>query len=314
MKRKLLLITFPVDLGNITFENRFINLFSNSTDLEVHRFIPNQKIPNSFLEFSIMILKRFLGSFELQRKVREANREGRMVLFHGISPALFAYPSIKHGESCIVTDWTRKLYEPIYVKPMSPPWLTLIHKQVLNSQKYVFGLTDAVIDEIAKDYGIPTNKLKKVRLPFSVDLDMFVPSPNRDDGIVKILFVGGDFPRKGGDILLDWFVKHHDPNLQMTMVTGHNLGNFNNVTIQNNIQYGEAKHIELFKSHDILVLPTKCDSYPSVLGEAACAGLAVLTTKYALGAPEIIQNGENGYMCDSQEELRLFWVHGDKHS
>ena len=164
-------------------------------------------------------------------------------------------------------------------------------------------MTDAVIDEIAKDYGIPTNKLKKVRLPFSVDLDMFVPSPNRDDGIVKILFVGGDFPRKGGDILLDWFVKHHDPNLQMTMVTGHNLGNFNNVTIQNNIQYGEAKHIELFKSHDILVLPTKCDSYPSVLGEAACAGLAVLTTKYALGAPEIIQNGENGYICDSQEEL-----------
>lgn len=303
MKKKLLLVTFPVDLGNRTFEKRFIQLFENFLDLKVYRFIPNQKSTNSFLEYSTTIKKRFLSSFELQRKVREANREGRSVLFHGVSPALFAYPAIKHGSSCIVTDWTRKLYEPIYAMQMSPPWLTFIHKQVLNSQKYVIGLTDAVVEEISKDYSVPPNKLRKGRLPFSVDLELFVPSPSRNDAIVRILFVGGDFQRKGGDILLDWFVKRHDPNLQMTMVTSHYPGNFNNVTIQNNIQYGEVKHIELFKSHDILVLPTNCDSYPSVVGEAACAGLAILTTKHALGAPEIIQNGINGYICNSQEEL-----------
>jgi glycosyltransferase involved in cell wall biosynthesis len=303
MKKKLLLVTFPVDLGNKTFEKRFIKLFENHLDLEVYRFIPNQKSADSFLKHSITIGRRFLSSFELQQKVREANKEGRNVLFHGVSPALFAYPVIARGSSCIVTDWTRKLYEPIYGKKMSSPWLTFIHKQVLNSQKYVIGLTDAVVEEISKDYGVPHNKLRKGRLPFSVDLDLFVSSPSRDDGVVKILFVGGDFQRKGGDVLLDWFVKRHDPNLQMTMVTGHHPGDFKNVTIQNNIQYGEVKHIELFKSHDILVLPTKCDSYPSVVGEAACAGLAILTTKYALGAPEIIQNGVNGYICNSQEEL-----------
>ncbi|MFM6154446.1 MAG: glycosyltransferase, partial [Sphaerospermopsis kisseleviana] len=57
------------------------------------------------------------------------------------------------------------------------------------------------------------------------------------------------------------------------------------------------------KSHDIFVLPTNCDSYPSVLGEAACAGLAILTTKNALGADEVILNGENGYICDSPAAL-----------
>ncbi|MFM7370000.1 MAG: glycosyltransferase, partial [Sphaerospermopsis kisseleviana] len=46
-------------------------------------------------------------------------------------------------------------------------------------------------------------------------------------------------------------------------------------------------------------MPTNCDSYPSVLGEAACAGLAILTTKNALGADEVIINGENDYICDS---------------
>jgi glycosyltransferase involved in cell wall biosynthesis len=304
MKKKLLFVTFPVDLGNSTFEHRFINLFDDSSiDLEVHRFMPNQKSPTSFYEFCIVVWKRFLGSFELQKKIRQANREGRSILFHGISPALFAYPATKRDSSCIVTDWTRKLYEPIYDKTISPAWLTFIHKQVLNSQKYVIGLTDAVVEEISKDYGIPNNKLKKGRLPFSIDLELFSPSPNRNDEITRILFVGGDFQRKGGDTLLDWFEKHQSPNLQMTMITNYQPIKNNNVAIENNIQYGESKHVELFKSHDIFVLPTKCDSYPSVIGEAACAGLAVLTTKYALGAPEIIKNGVNGYICDSQEEL-----------
>ena len=303
MKNKLLLVTFPVDLGNKTYAKRFVKLFENVVDLEVYSFIPNQKAPNSLLEYSKTIGNRFLGSFELQRKVRAANREGRKVLFHGVSPALFAYPAINRDRSYIFTDWTRKLYEPIYGTTMSSPCLTSIHKQVLNSQKYVIGLTDAVVEEIARDYHVPRHKLRKGRLPFSVDLDLFVPSPNRDDGIVKILFVGGDFHRKGGDVLLDWFLKHQEPFLQMTMLTSQQLGEYQNLTVPTNIQYGESKHVELFKDHDIFVLPTQCEGYPSVVGEAACAGLAVLTTKNALGAPEIIQNGVNGYICDSQEKL-----------
>jgi glycosyltransferase involved in cell wall biosynthesis len=303
MKKKLLLVTFPVDLGNKTLAKRFIKLFENVVDLKVYSFIPNQKPLSSFVEYSTTIGKRFLGSFELQSKVREANREGRKVLFHGISPALFAYPAINRQQSYIFTDWTRKLYEPIYGEKMSSSWLTYIHKQVLNSQKYVIGLTDAVVEEIAGDYGVPRHKLRKGRLPFSGDLDLFVPSPNRHDEIVKILFVGGDFHRKGGDVLLDWFLRQQGSSVQMTMLTSKQIDNVKNVTIPTNIQYGEPQHIELFKDHDIFVLPTKCEGYPSVVGEAACAGLAVLTTKNALGAPEIIQHGVNGYICNSQAEL-----------
>jgi glycosyltransferase involved in cell wall biosynthesis len=308
MKKKLLLVTFPIDFGSKTFEQRYIKLFENYLDLKVYRFVPDQFVPNQknsnvFLRLFATFSKRFIGCIDLQRQVYKAKQEGRSILFQGVSPALFAYPATGHNNSCIVTDWTRKLYEPIHGNIMSPPWLTSIHKQVLNSQKYVIGLTDAVVEEIAEDYDVPHYKLRKGRLPFSVDLDLFVPSPNRHDGIVKILFVGDDFYRKGGNVLLDWFVSRNDPYLQMTMITSHNLKNFKNVTIPINIQYGEINHIKLFKDHDIFVLPTKCDAYPSVIGEAACAGLAVLTTKNALGAPEIIQNGVNGYICNSQAEL-----------
>lgn len=300
MKHKLLLVTFPIDFGNITLERRLIQVFENHVDLKVYRFATS---PNKQMRSQDLIRRRFFESYKLWREVRKAQAEKRTILFHGISPALFAYPAIKRNSSFIVTDWTRKLYEPIWDFLPSPKWLTLVHKTILNSQKAVIGLTDAVIEEIIKDYGVPHSKLKKGKLPFSLDLELFAPSPARSDDEIRILFVGGDFYRKGGDVLLQWFVEQNNPNLHLTMATKSLEINHPKVVVETNVNFGQPKHLELFRSHDIFVLPTKCDAYPSVLGEAACSGLAVLTTQNALGAPELIKNGVNGYICSSQEDL-----------
>lgn len=309
MKKKLLLVTFPIDLGSTTFEKRFIKMFEScpNIDLKVYRFAANQNHihPKSIftLDYVKKFGKRIIDSKKLHKAIHQANTEGRKILFNGISPAVFAYPAIQHNNSYIVTDWTRKLFAPIWGHSGSPGWLTFIHKRILNSQKYVFGVTDAVIGQIERDYDVPKNKLKKVKLPFASDLNVFLPNPKREDNEIRILFVGGDFHRKGGDILLNWFVENYKPGLQMTMLTRKSMGIHPKIDFVNNVHYGESKHIEIFKNHDIFVLPTKCDAYPSVVGEAACAGLSILTTTNALGAPEIVINNINGYICSSQEEL-----------
>jgi len=303
MEAKLLLVTLPVDLGNVTLERNLVRLFDKHLDLKVYQFIPKQKQihTTSKLDYIAKVYQRFLGSYELWQEIHQAQREERKILFSGISPALFAYPATIRNSTYLVTDWTRKLYEPILGTSQSAPWHTFIHQQVLKSQKYIIGLTDAVIKEIAKDYHVPQNKLKKAKLP--VDINTFIPSLNRQDQEIRILFVGGDIERKGGDILLRWFKEQDDPNVRMTMLTKSSVEDYPQIVVERNVEYGESKHIEIFKNHDIFVLPTKCDAYPCVLGEATSAGLAILTTKYALGAPEIIQNGVNGYICESQAEL-----------
>ena len=309
MRKKILLVTFPIDLGSISFEKRFIEMFESCSeiDLEVYRFSANQNHihPKSIftLDYLKKIAGRILDSRSLQKAVRKANIEERKVLFNGISPALFAYPAIQHGNSYIVTDWTRKLYASIWGHSGSPSWLTFIHKKVLNSQRYIFGLTDAVISQIEMDYDVPQRKLKRVKLPFASDLKLFGPNANRTDDDMRILFVGGDFERKGGDVLVDWFTKNHQPGLRMTMLTRAVRKSHSKISFVSDVQYGQAKHIEIFRNHDIFVLPTTCDAYPSVIGEAACAGLAVLTTKTALGSPEIIESERNGYICNSQKDL-----------
>jgi glycosyltransferase involved in cell wall biosynthesis len=334
--KKLLLVTFPVDLGSTTFEKRFINLFQDTPeiDLKIFRFIPtplnfhplinlfqtrfkidckNFCFPRTPLHrhslsiFTIHYVSLFLSRIRESRKlykiINQANREERKVLFIGVSVALFGYLGTGKNRSYIVTDWTRKLYEPMWKTSTSPGWLTHIHKKILNSQRYVLGLTDAIVEQIAKDYDVPDSKLKTVKLPLCFDLKLFTPSSDREDQEIRILFVGGDFQRKGGDVLLTWFKENYEPGLKMTMVTNFSIEEHPGITIEQNIEYGQPKHIEIYKSHDIFVLPTNYDSYPSVLGEAACAGLAILTTKNALGAAEVILNGENGYICDSPAAL-----------
>jgi glycosyltransferase involved in cell wall biosynthesis len=301
-QKKLLLVTSTVDFGSKTWEIVFPNCFSTFMDVELYNFAsdPERKSKNQ----RELILKRLLATYELWQRIHKAQNEGRKILFLGISPALYAYPALHYNGSYILTDWTRKLYDCFDNNYMSSPdWLTFIHKKVLNKQKYIIGLTEAVVQEINKDYEIPRDKIKKAKFPFCYQLEFFKASVNRQDEEVRILFVGGDFYRKGGNILLQWFKRQNNPNIKLTIVTKSSVENYPKVTIKNNIDFYQPEHAEILKHHDIFVLPTDRDAYPLVLGEAACAGLAILTTKNALGAPEVVKQGINGYICDSQEQL-----------
>lgn len=309
--KKLLLVTFSVDLGSAAYEKRFISFFEGSpeVDLQVFRFAPNQGTPHPKSIFTLtyfyLLLNRFRATIHLRKAIHKAKGENRKILFMGVSPAMFAYFVTRKNNSYIVTDWTRKLYEIFWNSSLSPTWLTLIHKRVFNAQQAILGLTENVCEQIVKDYNVLPHRVKKVKLPLCFDLEMFSPSIERKDNEIRILFVGGDFQRKGGDVLLQWFkLNRHKPGVKMTMVTGYSIEADSGVTVEQPVvHYGQPEHIALFRRHDIFVLPTTCDAYPSVLGEAACAGLAILTTRNALGASEVIRSGVNGYICDSQTEL-----------
>jgi glycosyltransferase involved in cell wall biosynthesis len=304
---KILLVTFPTDLGNTTFEERLIYTLNKLFDLKVYRFTatPRNIYPNRSMYHFAIVSRRLVASFELCKEIFKARLEHRKIIFQGVSPALYGLPAALLMDTYILTDWTRKLYETIWKTTMSPPYQTYIHSKVLENQKYILCFTDAVLKNIEQDYKIPKSKLKRVKLPFNYDLQLFQPSLRREDSEVRILFVGGKFKLKGGDILCRWFTEKSKilRDLKMTVLTHEFVEIVPGITVIKNINYGSAEHVNIFREHDIFVLPTTIDSFPSVLGEAACAGLAILTTRYALGAPEIVQNGLNGYISDSQEEL-----------
>jgi glycosyltransferase involved in cell wall biosynthesis len=314
MKNKLLLVAFPVDLGSRTFAEALIRILKNRVDLEVYRFAPRANLSQSFdrLHYLSHVLRRCSQAIKLCCKVRAAEKEGRTVLFQFISPAVFAYPAAHKQRTFIITDWTRKLYESIRGASMSPWWLTRIHSRVLNAQKCVLGVTDTVLGQIARDYNVPSSRLKKVAFPF--DTGLFEASPQRHDREMRILFVGGNFYRKGGDLLLEWHLLRNYPEVKITVVSKSRIEHGPGVTVLQGVQFGTRQHLDLFKAHDLFVLPTRYDAYPMVLGEAAAAGLAIITSENALGAHEVIEDSRNGFICRSKEELfeKLDRLHDDR--
>ena len=305
-KRRVLLVTHPVDYGNYVFAKNLRRMFEHggAFDLEHHAFSPEevnytQKKLSKLDRFRRTKEARLRDAFAMRKLFAQARRERRVVVYQGISPALFCTPWHQQLETYVVLDWTRKLYEPIRNKTMSPPLLTLLHKAVVRwSVSGVIGVTDAVVRSLLNDYGAPPRKVHKGRMPF--DVDHFRPSRSLSEDAVRLLFVGGDFHRKGGDRLLRWYERSgHAANVELTIVTQSDVRVPEGVRlIQNDPKFSP---VEAFSQNDLFVLPTRYDAYPQVLGEAACSGLGIVTTTEALGAPEVIDEGENGFIVGSDD-------------
>jgi glycosyltransferase involved in cell wall biosynthesis len=124
---------------------------------------------------------------------------------------------------------------------------------------------------------------------------------------VKILFVGGDLERKGGNLLLEAYrlireeqidgnmrgVGHHA--IELHMVTNETLPPEPGIFVYNGILPNSPELRSLYHDCDIFCLPTNGDCLPMVLSEASAASLPVISTSLA-AIPEIIKEGKNGFL------------------
>lgn len=243
---------------------------------------------------------RLQSAIELRRIVRKYTKEGKTVLFNGLSPALFAYGAWKPEQTAIVFDWTRTLYNPFQGKPIKKDWIFRLHRKVLKSCPRFLCWTDAIAENLSDVYGVEKRSLYKVPAPFLVENLDIPPRPTPQKP--RVLFIGGDLKRKGGDVLIEGWNRLLKGKCTLSMMTNDPAANVDGIYFLPGIQYGSEIHKKTFKEHDILILPTRIDAYPQVIGEAAAAGLAVITTRFALGAKEVIENGISGYIADSPEE------------
>lgn len=298
-KNNILLITFPVDLGNRTLESNQHAIFKG--DMDFYRFAEKHAYDIDFGSVSSnkSLVYRIQSAFALRKIVRKYTREGKTILFNGLSPALFAYGVWKPEQTAIVFDWTRTLYTSVLSKPIKNNWIFKLHRKVLQSCPKFLCWTDAVMENLSEVYGVEKSKLFKVTAPFLVEKLNIPPRPT--PAKPRVLFVGGELKRKGGDVLLQGWAHSLRDKCTLTMMTNDRSADVEGVHFLSGVKYGSAIHKKTFEEHDILILPTRMDAYPQVIGEAAAAGLAVITTKYALGAKEVVVDGITGYIADTPE-------------
>ncbi len=235
------------------------------------------------------------------------------LFFHTQSTAVLARDYIRRYPSVISLDATPLQYDALgeaYDHKPGPGWL-----EDLKLQQYraCFGAARRLIswsrwakDGLVADYGISPEKVTVI--PPGVDVRQWArPEGYRSDPrTVKILFVGGNLERKGGRELLEAFraIQEHRPadwpKLELHLVTKDPVQEQPGVFAHYGLKPNAPELRELYFTSDIFCLPTHGDCLPMVLAEAGAAGMPIVSTRLA-GIPELVLEGENGYLTEPED-------------
>lgn len=120
------------------------------------------------------------------------------------------------------------------------------------------------------------------------------------DGLVRFLFVGIGFRRKGGPELLKAFNALSNPNIRLTVVSEVPEAVIAAYAHDPRITFMPPQErsvlfTEIYPNHDVFVLPTLLESLGVVVLEALSFGLGVITTD-VYATPEMVHNGVNGVL------------------
>lgn len=170
--------------------------------------------------------------------------------------------------------------------------------------KLILFSSDFMLRQAVSEFGEGYSS-KMAALPWGANLDSFPVAPPSKPPLkpLRLLFIGKDWVRKGGDIVIETLqeLKRRGIAAELHLV-GTRAGEAG--SLENVIDHGflnknreEDRHVleELLNCAHFLVLPTRADCTPMVVAEANSHGIPVLITKVG-GIPSLVQTGWNGEM------------------
>ncbi len=111
-----------------------------------------------------------------------------------------------------------------------------------------------------------------------LDVEAFTPASGpRPDGPFRVLFVAGDWERKGGADLLSALGEDLGRSVSLDVVTSSAVPARPGLTVHR-AGPGSARLRELFARADVLCLPTHADAAPWVVVEAIASGVPVVAS------------------------------------
>jgi glycosyltransferase involved in cell wall biosynthesis len=154
-------------------------------------------------------------------------------------------------------------------------------------------------------------------MPSPVELDAFDPTwvEERYTRAVqtpgyqpRVLFMGGDFRRKGGDDLLSaWREGQLGRRARLDLATSWPIAPERlppEVNIHARIAAHSPEWRSLWREADIFVLPTRDEAFGAVFQEAAAAGVPAIGTRIN-AVPETIHEGKSGFLVTPSDRDAL---------
>ncbi len=247
------------------------------------------------------------SGWEAHRHIRQARRAGSLdaVLVHTFVPAVLSASQFDRVSAVVSIDATPLQidqmdgYDHQPGHPEIERWKRRLAMRCFAKAAHVLAVSDWAKTSLVDDYGVEEDKITTI--PFGVEIELF-RCPDRWSRLaaepVRLLFVGGEFERKGGPLLLSVVAelrgRHH---VELDIVTDRPMDVGPGVRVHVGLQPRSPELVERYHHADVFCLPTSGDCMPLVLSEAAAAGLPAVATR--VGAiDEIVDHERTGILVD----------------
>jgi len=201
----------------------------------------------------------------------------------------------------VYTDHTHlaNLYYPSFDKGdlYSPRWIDL-ERSIYRNAALIFTMSSHVSRSLVEHYGCEPGKIE------CVSIGSNVASPNEHElsdaryASRRVLFVGVDWERKGGPLLVEAFRKVLDlvPDARLTIVGCNPTVDVPNCEVLGRLPLDEVG--ANYRRAAVFCMPTRNEPFGVVFLEAFEHRLPVIATN--IGAvPDIVQDGVSGYMVET---------------
>jgi glycosyltransferase involved in cell wall biosynthesis len=179
---------------------------------------------------------------------------------------------------------------------------------VFRAAKQIVATSQWAAQDVAAMYPDCADKVHV--MPYPIDSSLFdgkwiedraARAATNPRPIVRALFVGGDFPRKGGlELLKAWRSSNLGSRAALDIVTDWPLEPEDlppGVHLIRGVSPYTASWREVWRQADFFVMPTKQEAFGMVYQEAAAAGLPVVATNLN-AIPEIVEDRVTGILVD----------------
>jgi starch synthase len=238
--------------------------------------------------------------------LEKAGKRFDAIHFHTQATAYASLRRMRRTPSIVSIDATQRL-----ASREVPGWARLDYAPNAARDRRVFRAARAITatsrwaaDDLAAD--LPGCAERVRVMPYPVPLDgfgegwigerfgRFTAEPSSP---VRFLFVGGDFPRKGGPALLEaWRAGGFAGEATLTLVTDWPVGHVPpGVEVRCGIAAYSAEWFAAWRAADVFVMPTRGEAFGMVFQEAAAAGVPSIGTRIA-AVPEIVDDGRTGIL------------------
>lgn len=226
------------------------------------------------------------------------------LFYHTSVPALFSHGLMADIPTVVSTDATPLNldtiggpynHHPSKFKPVEM-FKNILTRRTFGRSRKLVAWCDWAKDSLVADYGMPADKV--VVIAPGVDMEKWKSTRGAQAGRpTRLLFVGGDFLRKGGDTLLEAFRTSLSADCELDIVTRDQVDTqgLAGVRVHHGLGPNMPELMALYAQADVFAFPTRADGLPLAIMEALASGLPVITT--AVGAlGEQVENGVTGFV------------------